>query len=178
MAAWLSLGALVYGKAIDRAAAMIGGRAKGDLMNPVTCRSSDLFLSAMRLLVVLSLVPVIARAAPVSGEVVYRQRCAACHDQASPRIPPRAALNQMSATAILRALDFGVMMTVAYPLTREERQAVAAFIGTNRPIEPSATAFCSDRRVVLARAPATAWNGWSAKADNARFQSASNGGLS
>jgi polyvinyl alcohol dehydrogenase (cytochrome) len=147
-------------------------------MSPVTCRSSNLLFRAVPLLVVLSLVPVTATAGPVSGEVVYRQRCAACHDQTNPRIPPRTALSQMPATAILRALDFGVMMTVAYPLTREERQAVATFLGTNRPIAPSATAFCGDRRVVLARAPATAWNGWSAKADNARFQSASNGGLS
>ena len=49
----------------------------------------------------------------VSGEAVYKQRCAGCHEQINPRIPPRTALSQMPAQRILRALDFGAMMTVA-----------------------------------------------------------------
>src|SRR5690348_12106446 len=68
-------------------------------------------------------------AAP-SGEAVYMARCAACHDQTNPRIPPRAALQKMSAARILRTLDFGAMMTVAYPMSRADREAVAAYIGT------------------------------------------------
>src|SRR5947207_5635290 len=74
-----------------------------------------------------------APAAPPSGEVVYKQRCAGCHEQTNPRIPPRTALNQMPATRVLRALDFGAMMTVAYPLSRDERNAVATYLGTNAP---------------------------------------------
>jgi polyvinyl alcohol dehydrogenase (cytochrome) len=65
-----------------------------------------------------------------SGEEVYRQRCAGCHDLVSPRIPLRAALQKMPASRILRALDFGVMMNVAYPLRRDEREAVAMFLGS------------------------------------------------
>ena len=57
-------------------------------------------------------------AAPVSGEAVYQKRCAACHDSSSPRVPPRDVLKQLPAARILRALDFGVMMNVASPLTR------------------------------------------------------------
>ena len=34
-------------------------------------------------------------AAP-SGEEVYKARCAGCHDQTSPRIPPRDALRKLS----------------------------------------------------------------------------------
>lgn len=56
-------------------------------------------------------------AAPVSGEAVYQKRCAGCHDQNSDRIPRRQALQQMPATRIMRALDFGATMTVAYPMT-------------------------------------------------------------
>src|SRR5690242_21049349 len=68
-----------------------------------------------------------------SGEAVFKRRCAGCHEQTNPRIPPRQALEQMPASRILRALDFGAMMTVAYPMNREERQAVAAYLGTNAP---------------------------------------------
>ena len=62
------------------------------------------------------------------GESVYKQRCAGCHDQVNPRIPPRSALSQMPATRILRTLDFGAMMTIAYPMSRNEREAVAAYL--------------------------------------------------
>ena len=56
----------------------------------------------------------------------------------------------MSALRILRALDFGAMMTVAYPLSRDERQAVAGYLGVaGPPSTPLPSAFCSDRRVTL-----------------------------
>src|SRR2546428_1180646 len=68
--------------------------------------------------------------AAVSGEEVYKSRCAGCHDQVSARIPPREALQKLPATRILRTLDFGLMMSIAYPMRREEREAVANFLGT------------------------------------------------
>src|SRR5579871_1530188 len=118
-------------------------------------------------------------ALPKPGEAVYKQRCAGCHEQTSPRIPPRTALNQMPAGRILRALDFGAMMTVAYPMSRDERQAVAAFLGTNAPasaLPPSA--YCADRRAVVSDRPKSAWNGWSPEGSNARYQTAQAAGLS
>ncbi|HEV2199101.1 MAG TPA: PQQ-binding-like beta-propeller repeat protein [Bryobacteraceae bacterium] len=118
-------------------------------------------------------------AAAPSGEAVYKQRCAACHDQTNPRIPPRTALNQMPATRILRTLDFGAMMTVAYPMARDEREAVALYLGTSAPPAPSPPgAYCSDRRASVSRAPKFAWNGWSAGLNNARYQAAEAAGLS
>src|ERR1700704_2278168 len=88
-----------------------------------------------------------ATAPKATGEGVYKQRCAGCHEQTNPRIPPRTTLNQMPATRILRALDFGAMMTVAYPMSRDERQAVAGYLGTNAPaIAFPPSAYCSDRR--------------------------------
>ena len=58
-----------------------------------------------------------------SGEALYKQRCSGCHDQPGSRIPPRAALQKMPALRILRAMNSGVMMTLAYPLRREERDS-------------------------------------------------------
>src|SRR5208337_1387912 len=97
-----------------------------------------------------------------SGEAIYQKRCAACHDQTNPRIPPRETLRQMPASRILRALDFGPMMTVAYPLNRDERQAVAAYLGiAGAASTPPPSAFCGDHSVQLSDRAKASWNGWS-----------------
>ena len=122
-----------------------------------------------------------AQASPVkaAGEAVYRQRCSGCHDQTNPRIPPRSSLSQMPAERILHVLDFGVMMTVAYPMSRDERQAVAAYIGTGAPaVSFPPEAYCKDRKVTVSDKPKGAWNGWSADPGNTRYQSAAAAGLS
>ena len=116
---------------------------------------------------------------PPSGEAVYRQRCARCHDLTDPRIPPRMALNQMPSTRILRALDFGAMMTIAYPLSRDERQAVANYLGTSAPaINFPASAYCRERKATVSDRPKYSWNGWSSTSNNARYQTAQAAGLS
>src|SRR3989454_3814701 len=88
----------------------------------------------MRLAVVVSIlaIGVVGRpliAAPVSGEAVYQKRCAVCHDSNNARVPPRDVLKKLSAARIVRTLDFGLMMNVASVMTRDEREAVAAFLG-------------------------------------------------
>ncbi|HVZ22248.1 MAG TPA: PQQ-binding-like beta-propeller repeat protein [Vicinamibacterales bacterium] len=117
--------------------------------------------------------------AQTPGEQIYRARCAGCHDQTTARIPPKAALQQMPAKKILRVLDGGVMMSVAYPLKRDEREAVAQYLGTDAPEPaPPASAFCSDRTVRLkADTTSQSWNGWSPTIANTRFQSAAAAGL-
>ena len=78
----------------------------------------------------------------------------------------------------MRALDFGAMMTVAYPMSRAERQAVAAYLGTTQPaINFPASAYCSSRRATVSAAPTASWNGWSPAANNARYQGAVAAGL-
>jgi len=114
----------------------------------------------------------------VSGAEVYQQRCAQCHENATAdRAPSRNTLQKMTASRILRTLDFGLMMSVAYPLTREEREAVADYLGTKGSEPgPPAAAFCSVGRHPLSGEAAGNWNGWSPSPANTRFQSA--GGLS
>jgi polyvinyl alcohol dehydrogenase (cytochrome) len=116
-------------------------------------------------------------AAP-SGEEVYKARCAACHDQSSPRIPPREALQKLSATHILRTLDFGLMMSIAYPLRRHEREAVASFLGMagGQLAVPANT--CPSGKRPLAGSGAGNWNGWSPALDNARYVAGDKAGLS
>jgi polyvinyl alcohol dehydrogenase (cytochrome) len=89
-----------------------------------------------------------------SGEAIYRERCAGCHDLTNARIPRRDALKLMPASRILRALDFGVMMNVAYPMRRDEREAVATFLGSGASDpKPLAQAYCADRTIRLASRP-------------------------
>ncbi|MEO8307684.1 MAG: PQQ-binding-like beta-propeller repeat protein [Pseudomonadota bacterium] len=115
---------------------------------------------------------------PPAGQAVYTKYCAACHEQIGPRIPTRDALAKMSPARIRRALDFGQMMSIAYPLRREEREAVAAFLGHGKDETAlPASAFCRAELGVMAAASAANWSGWGPAQDNARFQSPQRAGL-
>jgi polyvinyl alcohol dehydrogenase (cytochrome) len=113
-----------------------------------------------------------------SGDAVYAEHCALCHEQVDDRIPHRSALQQLPAERIVRALDAGAMLAIAMAMNRDERLAVAEYLGTDaQDTGPPAAAFCADRTVTLAAAPRTSWNGWSPTPDNARYQPAERAGL-
>src|SRR3977135_2619790 len=102
----------------------------------------------------------VAGAAPRTGEAVYAQYCASCHDQTSPRIPPRTALKAVSSARIVRTWVAGVRMSVAYPLRRDERAAVASFLGTSdADNQLPGSAFCRDHNPSQPGATAARWNG-------------------
>jgi polyvinyl alcohol dehydrogenase (cytochrome) len=110
-------------------------------------------------------------AAQPQGEVVYAEHCALCHEQVNERIPHRSALQQMPAPRIVRALDAGAMLAIAMTMNRDERIAVAEYLGSDAPeaVTPAA-AFCSDRTATMAPTSRATWNGWSPTPDNARHQ--------
>ncbi len=117
-------------------------------------------------------------AGSVSGADVYQNRCARCHDQAGSRAPSRDALQKLSAARIMRTLDFGLMMAVAYPMKREERESVANYLGTKIEEAPlPASAFCSAKVSILSGPGKATWPGWSPTASNARYQMAEQAGL-
>jgi polyvinyl alcohol dehydrogenase (cytochrome) len=120
-----------------------------------------------------------AGAAEQSGAEVYGKYCATCHDQTDERVPPRDSLKKMSPARILRTLDFGLMMSIAYPMKRDEREAVARFLGgaTDDP-PPPASAFCKAGVPIMGAYAQGNWNGWSPSLDNMRFQTPSEAGLS
>ncbi|MGA2716822.1 MAG: PQQ-binding-like beta-propeller repeat protein [Bryobacteraceae bacterium] len=118
-------------------------------------------------------------AAPVSGEAVFQQRCASCHDSGDARIPRREELKKLTVTTITRTLDFGLMASIASPMRRDERDAVAAFLGLpGGNATPPATAFCADRSVKIDDHAKAVWNGWSPSLTNTRYQPADLAGLS
>ena len=115
---------------------------------------------------------------PVLGEAQYKQRCATCHDRGGERIPPKDALNGMTPARILRTLDMGAMISIAYPMNRTEREAVAAYLGkATADAAPPAEAFCKDRSIKLNDSAKFIWNGWSPTSDNARYVPPELGGL-
>jgi polyvinyl alcohol dehydrogenase (cytochrome) len=131
-------------------------------------------MTILRNFALITAIAAIPCAAAVSGEAVYKKRCASCHDSNLERTPPRAALQQLSVARILRVLDFGVMINVGYLLNREEREAVANYLGVQRPDAPvPETAYCKDRNVTIGASPNPVWNGWSPSANNARYEAAS-----
>ena len=120
-----------------------------------------------------------AYAQSTSGAAVYEKSCAACHDQVTARIPNREALQKMSSARIMRTLDFGLMMSIAYPLRRDERQAVADYLGTKgSDAPPPPGAFCGAAKPPMSGSAIGNWTAWSPTSDNARFQKASSAGLS
>lgn len=141
----------------------------------------------VRLLFALVIVVLLLRAEPaagqaaqgISGAEVYQTRCAQCHDNtAATRAPSRDTLEKMPASRIVRTLDFGLMMSVAYPLTRVEREAVANYLGKGSEPRIPEAAFCSAVKRPLAESESKKgnWNGWSPASTNTRFQA--DGGIS
>jgi polyvinyl alcohol dehydrogenase (cytochrome) len=119
-----------------------------------------------------------AYAQSAAGAEVYEKRCAACHNQVTARIPNREALQKMSSARIMRTLDFGLMMSIAYPLRRDERQAVADYLGTKGgDASPPPSAFCGAGKPPMSGTAGGNWTGWSPTSNNARFQKASVAGL-
>src|SRR5688572_14313651 len=114
-----------------------------------------------------------------SGEAVYKQHCAGCHEGSLPRLPTRAALRAMAPEAIDTALSSFSMRRQGAALTAAERRAVSAFLagrpaGSYRaPLEMiGKEAYCA-AGTTAGTAPrdplaGAAWNGWGIDARNSR----------
>jgi polyvinyl alcohol dehydrogenase (cytochrome) len=74
----------------------------------------------------------------------------------------------MPKARILRSLDFGAMMTIAYAMARADREAVSEYLGAPDASEtPAKQALCGSPPGTNAK---PVWNGWSPTATNTRFQ--------
>ena len=117
------------------------------------------------------------------GASLYQKHCAMCHDSPKGRTPSVDALKKMSAAAILRALDSGVMRDQGKGLSTQERATVATFLAggqssSGREVAAQAGAgYCA-----AGSDPPTSgksdWNGFGAGVVNARFQGKEAAGLS
>src|SRR5438876_4690486 len=96
-------------------------------------------LSSISLLTLLFMPSVVRAAEDPYASQLFKQHCASCHEVAAAtpgaRIPPVSVLKGMTPTAILKALEGGIMKTQAAVLSTNERQAVANFLGTPITVE-------------------------------------------
>src|SRR5579863_1097965 len=111
---------------------------------------------------------------------LFQSNCATCHSAGSlAGAPLPETLRQMTAKAILAALETGKMRVMGGALAAGQREAIAKYLGLPSGVEAMpASARCSASVSDRAAPPkgAAAWNGW-ADAANTRFQNAKAAGL-
>src|SRR5262245_23634422 len=118
--------------------------------------------------------PAAAGAQPeATGEVLYKQHCASCHDGSVPRAPARASLAGLSQDALQFALTTGSMKAQASSLTATERSRLISYLSAGCPSRASSSNACaagsSRFEKPLARPH---WNGWGVDLSQSRFQPA------
>lgn len=128
------------------------------------------------------------RASRPDGEAIYKDTCAACHDNAEPdpkapvRAPDRETLKQKSPESVFAAFINGAMVLQGKDLSDAEKRAVAVYI-SGKPFgsEPSlltSVGLCGTRPAPLGDvASQPMWNGWGADLGNSRYQHAKAAGL-
>ena len=126
-----------------------------------------------------------AQAPARSGETVYKQHCAGCHEGSLPRMPTREGLRGLTPEHIETALSSFTMRRQGASLSPVERRAVSEFLAGRptgsykAPLDAIAkTAYCG---AAVTGAPGAltgpSWNGWGIDQRNTRFQSAAAAGL-
>jgi polyvinyl alcohol dehydrogenase (cytochrome) len=109
-------------------------------------------------------------ASAVTGDALYKQQCATCHDNpGSTRAPAIGVLRQMSPEAILNALESGLMKEQGKMLAAPDRRALAEWL-TGKSIGSAATAtgFCEKRDADFAIG-GDGWSAWGNGVDNHRY---------
>ena len=141
------------------------------------------------LAVLVAAVPALSQAqSSPSGEAVYKQHCAGCHEGSLPRAPNREALRAMAPEAIDTALSSFSMRRQAAALSSAERRAVAAFLAGRAPGSYGAPLDMIGKEAYCAAGTAAgtaprdplagpSWNGWGVDTRNSRSQTAAAAGL-
>ena len=118
----------------------------------------------------------------VSGEQIYKEHCATCHDTAT-RAPKFAVMRKLPAAFVLRSLELGKMKFQGIMRTGAERRAVSEYV-TDKKLptvaekDPTVAGFCSELPGEFPLPNSSAqWNGWGVDATNSRFQPAEAAGL-
>lgn len=107
------------------------------------------------------------------GAALYRQRCAACHDNPQDRIPPRFILARRTADEVIEAMTTGGMKQQAAGLSSAEIRAIAVYVTGKQPsalLDGNELANMCKEPAGPIDLKAPQWNGWGRDTDNTRFQ--------
>src|SRR5579863_1147161 len=94
---------------------------------------------------------------------LFQKHCASCHNSeagAGGRVPQISALKSMTPAAIQKTLESGVMKQQAAPLSPDERQRIASFIGTAVTLERKREEIANLCPAGAASSDSAAWAGW------------------
>lgn len=109
---------------------------------------------------------------PVSGEPIFKARCAACHEPATDRAPDRQALAARAPEEVYDALTIGQMKPMAAGLSDAQIYGVVRYVTGKSPTPQTAQG--PDPNVCAAHPPLKAdapqWNGWGRDLENSRYQ--------
>src|SRR3984885_13073687 len=112
---------------------------------------------------------------------LFQKHCASCHNSeagAGGRIPQISALKSMTPAAFQKTLESGVMKQQASPLSPDERQRVASFLGTAVTLERKREEIANLCPAGAAWGEGPGWASWGGGLANTRFQSSKDAGLS
>ncbi len=113
------------------------------------------------------------KVAPADGAKLYAERCAACHDNAQGRTPPRSLLAQRAPEEVIASLTTGSMKSQAAGLSEQEIRTLAVHLTGREPAGTidleRLTNRCKDQPV-RPNLKARQWNGWGRDLNNSRHQ--------
>jgi polyvinyl alcohol dehydrogenase (cytochrome) len=141
------------------------------------CSTSRIVLCALALCL-----PLFARGASepssatelgAKGEVLFKSRCASCHDPALERAPPKDRLARRFPDDITASLTNGVMQPMAAGLAPDEIHAIVVYLTGDGAFEPTADPTPCKRSWFSGgfSLSGPGWNGWSIDPRNSRLQS-------
>jgi polyvinyl alcohol dehydrogenase (cytochrome) len=116
---------------------------------------------------------------PYAAEL-FQKHCASCHNSeagAGGRVPQISALKSMTPAAIQKTLESGVMKQQAAPLSPDERQRIASFLGTAVTLERKREEIANLCPAGATPGDSPTWASWGGGLANTRFQSAKDAGL-
>lgn len=109
---------------------------------------------------------------PISGEPVFKEICAGCHEPAVDRAPSRQELSARSPEEVYDALTVGAMKPVGDALTPAQIYGVVRFLTGKSPTPQTAQG--PDPNICAAHGPlqpdGPQWNGWGRDLVNSRYQ--------
>ena len=109
---------------------------------------------------------------PISGEPIFKARCASCHEPAIERAPDRAQLRARSPEEVYDALTIGAMKPMGDAMTPAEIYGVVRFLTGKSPTPQTAQGpdpnVCATHGALQPNGPQ--WNGWGRDVANSRYQ--------
>ncbi|HEX5262071.1 MAG TPA: PQQ-binding-like beta-propeller repeat protein, partial [Phenylobacterium sp.] len=109
---------------------------------------------------------------PISGEPIFKARCATCHEPAVDRAPTRQELGARSPEDVYDVLTTGRMKAMAEGMTPAELYGVVRFITGKSPTPQVAQGpdpnLCKSNGPLQPNGPQ--WNGWGRDLVNSRYQ--------